>query len=118
MSNAKALKATATATKGAEKKLSLEERWAKNGSKRATVGQAKACCGYLLNEVQDVPKGVHWGNLSGYFYNRLNLKKGYLTRNQVTEILSLQSFPEDVANSILAYKLEQVAKTSKGGKDA
>ena len=39
-----------------------------------------------------------------------------MTRNQVTEILSLQSFPEDVANSILAYKLEQVAKTSKGGK--
>ena len=75
MTKAKALKATATATKGAEKKLSLQERWAKNGSKRATVvGQAKACCGYLLNEVQDV-KVYHWGNLSGYFYNRLNLKR-------------------------------------------
>jgi hypothetical protein len=118
MTKAKALKATATATKGAEKKLSLEERWAKNGSKRATVGQAKACCGYLLNEVQDVPKGVHWGNLSGYFYNRLNLKKGYLTRNQVSQILSVQSFPEDISQAILAYKLEQVVKTSKGGKNA
>ena len=32
MSNAKALKATATATKGAEKKLSLEVRWAKKSA--------------------------------------------------------------------------------------
>ena len=112
MTKAKALKATATATKSAEKKLSLEERWAKDGRKRATVGQAKACCGYLLNEVQDVPKGIHWGNLSGYFYNRINLEKGYMTRGQVSKILSLEAFPEDIANAILAYKLEQELNSS------
>lgn len=109
MKNAKTV---AKATKNDNANLSIEDRWAKNANKRATWLQAKGVVSHL-NRVEDKPEGINYGNLNGHFMSKLNLKKGYLTQGQVTSIRNSSSFPVEVANDILAYKLENAIEGSK-----
>jgi hypothetical protein len=109
MKNAKTV---AKATKNDNANLSLEERWAKNAKKRATYPQVMGVVSHL-NKVEDKPEGINWGNLNGHFMSKWNLKKGYLTQGQVTSIRNSSSFPVEVANDILAYKLENAIEGSK-----
>jgi|TARA_E500000178_G_C16688363_1_gene602523 hypothetical protein len=106
MSNAKALK-NDTSTN------SLTERFAKNAKKKATFGQVQKVVGNFIYEV-GVPTGINYVNLRAHFLAKLNAKKGYLTQGQVQKYLEMDTFPQEVAQEVLAYKLSKVVnKTSR-----